>query len=284
MKPSKNARFGLPPPTSDSSCRASTRAGVSETIWRPEERSRLTRSRSARKSDACWYRNRPSIQDRVKNHGRAWPAEGLDAGGHLVQHGAKRKKIRPGIDLFCARLFRRHVRDRAERRARNGDLIAGGSRTIHRCLASEFRQAEIQNLGLTFFRDENVRRLDVAVNDSSHMFSLERAGKLDSNVQNLAGPKRLGVNALLQGLAIEILHDDKWATIVLADVVNRADLRMIQRRGRARFNTKSFERLRVLRPLFRQELHRDGAAQTSVFGFVNHAHTARSQPFQDAIV
>ena len=47
-----------------------------------------------------------------------------------------------------------------------------------------FRQAEIENLGLAARGDENVRWLDVAVNDALRVRRIQRIGNLDGEVED----------------------------------------------------------------------------------------------------
>jgi hypothetical protein len=68
------------------------------------------------------------------------------------------------------------------------------------------------------------------------------------------------------------------------DVVERADVGMVQRRCGARFRAKPLENERFAADIVRQELQRDEAPQAAVFGFVNHAHAATAEFFHDAVV
>ena len=69
-----------------------------------------------------------------------------------------------------------------------------------------------------------------------------------------------------------------------ADVVDGADVGMIQSRGSARFALETLERLGVARQLVGQELQGDKAAEPRVFGLVNHAHPAAAQLLHNAVV
>ena len=84
--------------------------------------------------------------------------------------------------------------------------------------------------------------------------------------------------------ALQQLHRHEMAAGVLADVVDRADVRMIQGRGGAGLALEPFDRARIPRQLFGEEFQRDGTSQPRVFGLVDHAHAALAQLFQDAIV
>src|SRR5213594_2783034 len=122
------------------------------------------------------------------------------------------------------------------------------------------------------------------MNNSPGMGGVQRARQLDCDLQQVTGSDRLAIDEVLQGPPIEVLHNDKRTAVMLADIVNRANLRVIQSRGGARFNTKSFQRLRVACPFLGEELQRDSAAQANVFSLIDHTHAARSQAFQDAIM
>ena len=58
--------------------------------------------------------------------------------------------------------------------------------------------------------------------------------------------ERTAVDAVLQGHAFEKLHGDEGLAVVFADLVDGADVGMVQRRGGAGFALEALERLRVL--------------------------------------
>ena len=62
------------------------------------------------------------MQDGVKHHRRGVSRERLPRGGHLVKHGAKRKKISARVEFFPGRLLRRHVSHRPDRGAGAGEM------------------------------------------------------------------------------------------------------------------------------------------------------------------
>ena len=60
------------------------------------------------------------------------------------------------------------------------------------------RQAEIEDLCLTALRDEDVRRLDVAMNDLLLMRGVERIGSLNRQLEQVGHRERFTRNPVLQ--------------------------------------------------------------------------------------
>ena len=91
-------------------------------------------------------------------------------------------------------------------------------------------------------------------------------------------------DAVLQRHALEKLHGDERLAVLLADVVNGADVGMIQCRCRLRFALKTAEGLRIACHFVRQELQSDEAVQPCVLGFVDDAHAAATEFLDNAVV
>lgn len=83
---------------------------------------------------------------------------------------------------------------------------------------------------------------------------------------------------------LEQLHDDELLRAVRPDVIDGADVRMIQRGGRARFTAEPFERLGILDELWPKEFQRDPAAETEVLGGVYDAHPACAKLVADPVM
>src|SRR6516162_3713617 len=81
-------------------------------------------------------------------------------------------------------------------------------------------------------------------------------------------------NPLTQGLPFQKLHGNEGLALVLTDIVNRANVGMIEGRGRLRFALETFESLAVLGQCLGQELERHKPVQPGVFRLVDHTHTA----------
>ena len=154
---------------------------------------RLELSRQSRIQFDRWHRI--LIQDGFEHDRGSSARKRLLAGRHLIQHHSERKEIGAMVQRLAARLLRRHIADGAHRRARSGELAfvegggligSGGCTCGTVCSLGHFRQTEIQNFYLSALRYENVRRLDVAVHDSTGMCGVEGVGDLNSQIEQLS--------------------------------------------------------------------------------------------------
>src|ERR1700733_3288616 len=89
---------------------------------------------------------------------------------------------------------------------------------------------------------------------------------------------------MLQSYAIEEFHGDEGAALVFANIVNGADVGMVESGGSLRLSLKSGEGLGIARYLLRKELQGNKTSQACVFRFVNHAHPAPAEFFDHAVV
>ena len=89
---------------------------------------------------------------------------------------------------------------------------------------------------------------------------------------------------MLQGQAIQKLHGDKGLAILLADVINGANIRVIQSGGSLGFHLKTGQGLRILGNRSGQELERDKTMQPRVLSLVHHAHPAAPSFLDNAVV
>ena len=76
----------------------------------------------------------------------------------------------------------------------------------------------------------------------------------------------------------------KALAFLLADVVDGADVGMVQGGGGLGFAPEAVQGLRVLGDIVGQEFERDEATERGVFGLVDHTHAAAAQLLDDAVV
>jgi hypothetical protein len=117
-------------------------------------------------------------------------------------------------------------------------------------------------------------RLDVGVNDAFDVGGIQRVRNFNGKCEQCVIVQRPAGNHGLYGHAVHKLHCDERTTILLANVVNGADIRMVLGRSGSRFALESPWGLRISRHFVRQELQSDKAMKPGVFGLVNHTHPA----------
>src|ERR1700693_346261 len=106
------------------------------------------------------------------------------------------------------------------------------------------------------------------------MSGREGIGDFNANFENGINLDRAAVDAMLQGLAFEQLHDDERSIIVFADIVNGADIGMVQGGSGASFALKAFEGLRIGGRVFGKEFKGYAVVEAGIFGAIDHAHAA----------
>ena len=67
----------------------------------------------------------------------------------------------------------------------------------------ELCQAEVEDFGMAPLRDEDVAWLDVPVNDSLSVGSIQTIRNLNREIENFVGLKRLAEDALRQRLSLQ---------------------------------------------------------------------------------
>ena len=229
-----------------------------------------------------------------EDHAGTFAAEGELAGRHLVQHRSEREQVRARIQFLRPHLLRRHVGHRPYGSARGWSdaLPASPSFAPALRLAARFadrlrhlRQPEIQNLRVSALGDKDVRRLDVAVDDSRRVRGIQRVGNLDPQRQNGLGLHRPPADAVLQRHPVEILHHQEGLLAVLADLVNGADVGMVQtQRRRAPRGGSAPGLAGPCATSSGQELQSHEAAEFGVLGLVDHTHAAPAELLDDAVV
>src|SRR5271163_5173316 len=93
---------------------------------------------------------------------------------------------------------------------------------------SKFREAKVQDLHPPVFGDEQILRLEVAMDDSFFMSRGQPMRNLHGVVQSLAHRDRSAAQPLPQSLALKQLGDDVRRTFAGANIKHRQNVGMIQ--------------------------------------------------------
>jgi len=186
-------------------------------------------------------------------------------------------------------LLGRHIGDRAHGAARAGQVLLGHRHSgVHGDrfgLASVYLgQTKVENLGVAALGNKNVRRLNVTMNDALRVSGVERVRHLDPNLQNAIQIHGAIRDQVLQGRAVEKLHHDERLPVLLVNLVDGADVRMVQPGSGLGFPLEAAESLRVLGHILGQELEGNKAIQFDVFGLVDDAHATAAELLDNPVV
>src|SRR5579862_1189493 len=89
---------------------------------------------------------------------------------------------------------------------------------------------------------------------------------------------------MLQGHPIKKLHRNESAPVFFSDVVNRANVGMVQGRSRLRLSLETGKRLGIVGNAIGQKLQRYEPVQPRVVDLVNQTHTTTADLLQDVVV
>src|SRR5208282_2168730 len=151
-------------------------------------------------------------------------------------------------------------------------------------LQGDFSQPEIQNLRLTSTRDENVCGLDVPMDDTLRVSRIECVGDLDAHIKHRLDLHRLASNPVPERLPLQQFHCDEGSPICLVNLVDRANVRVIQRGRSLGFPLEAAESLCIVGEVIGKELQCDVATEFQVFRFVHHTHAPTADPAEDAVM
>jgi hypothetical protein len=144
---------------------------------------------------------------------------------------------------------------------------------------------EVDHINEVAQRDQDVRRLDVAVDEVVSVRGIQGLGDLADKVHSplrrdptvrFEHPEDIG--------AVHQAHVNEELAIDLAEVMNGNDVRIPQSRGDVRFTLESLDELLVTRQGCGQELECDIPVTVRVVRLINFAHSADTQQRFKAIV
>ena len=182
------------------------------------------------------------VEELIENDRRRVAGEGGPAGEHLVEDDTQRKQVGPCVELLAARLLGRHVGDGPHDRARRGDVHR---RRGVRCRRLGPGQTEVQQLGRAAIGDEDVRRLDVPMEDACAVRGVQAVGQLHAQIQRFVDRQRAAFQPFPERLAAEQFHHDEELAVVFAQVMHHANIGMIQSGCRPGFTPEAGKVIRV---------------------------------------
>jgi hypothetical protein len=112
---------------------------------------------------------------------------------------------------------------------------------------------------------------------------IERIGNLRTELQDLLKRQRTLLKALEESLAFDTLHDEKVHTVLLANVVERANVRMVETGDGFGFALEALLTYGIGRKMWRKNLDRYNALQPRIPCAIHLTHPARTDRLQDLI-
>lgn len=214
------------------------------------------------------------MENRIDDRRLVLPGERPRPRYHLVEHDSQRPDVAPAVDFFPRRLLRRHVRRGPERRV---GLREPG-------VPAQFRQAEIQYLGHAVVCHHDVGRLDVPVDDPLLVGFVQAFSDLDCERENVIDGERPLLDPVLESPALDKFHRDEGSAVVFIDLVDRADVGMVEGGRRPGFVYEAGLGVFIAREIGVEELEGDGPFELRVLGLVDHAHPALAELGEDLVV
>ena len=122
------------------------------------------------------------------------------------------------------------------------------------------------------------------MNDPSGVSRVQCVGDIDGEREKHFHFQRTPSDAVFQGRAVQKLHGDEGLAILLTDVINGANIRMIQSGGRLRLTLKPRQGLAIAGHFRRQEFEGHKTVQARVFGLVHYTHPTATELLDHAIM
>ena len=189
---------------------------------------------------------------------------------HLVGHHPQGIHIRGRPHGPSSHLLGRHVGRRAQHCPRASQPGA------RQCLG----HPKVRQGGMILWADQNVPRLDVAVDQAPGMGVVQGLGDL---VQNAYSPlhrqRPFPADDLGQGVPLQVLHGNEVVALQLTDVIDGDDVGVFETSSSPGFLEEALDKLLVPSEVRGQYLDGHQAVQYSVVGFEDHAHAAAADLF-----
>jgi hypothetical protein len=116
------------------------------------------------------------------------------------------------------------------------------------------------------------------------MCGVESVSDLDAQIEHQFDLQRLASDPVPKRLPFQQFHRDKGSPIGLVDLVDCADVRVVQGGRSLGFSLEAAESLRIVGKFVGKELKGDVATELQVFGFVDDAHAPAADLAEDAVM
>jgi hypothetical protein len=122
------------------------------------------------------------------------------------------------------------------------------------------------------------------MDDPGAMGMVERVADLDRDRERFVDWQcRRALESIGQGFAFEVFEDEVVTVAVTTDIVDGADVRIVERRNRARFVFEALSRLGIVGQRPNQHFDRDRPVEPRVARAVDLPHPARAKRRQNLV-
>jgi hypothetical protein len=195
-------------------------------------------------------------------------------GERVVEEAAEAVDVGARVDPLAADLLRRDEVERA-------DPVPGPRRAL-RDLA--LREAEVGEVDVVFGAEQDVGGLDVPVDEAGGVRGVERGADLGDDPRHARRGQWAGAaHERAQVVAGHVAHRDERDAVLLARVVDRDHVRVVDRRGDLRLAHETAPDRGVLHQRGRDDLQRDGPVERELHRPVDDAHPAPAGDRLDAM-
>ena len=223
-------------------------------------------------------RPRRLVQDRVRDRDGRAALERHPARHHLVHHDAEREEVAARVDGLAEQLLRRHVRQRSEshpfaRQLRLRSLGGGSGRQT-------LGEPEVEDLHFVSRRQNDVAALDVAVEDPRSVRLFQRRGDLPGDRDHLERRQRTLGEDRVERASLHELHYDEMPPGHFHEVIDRADVGMVQGGRGHRLAPEPLPPLDVPSELLGQQLDRHHPLEARVPSPIDLAESPRAEELE----
>ena len=145
-------------------------------------------------------------------------------------------------------------------------------------------EAEVEHFDEVTAAQHNVPGLQVTVKDACAVCRAERVGNMRPDIDHAVDWETAGSNRLAQGQPVDALDRDVAEVGDSADVVDRHDVRVVERRRRFGFRDEPTHPIAIVRAMRQQNLEGDEAVQPLIASAIDDAHPAFAELVDDEVV
>ena len=223
---------------------------------------------------------------RSRQVARSSAVEGRHARQDVVEHRAQAEDVGALVEPIprAHRLLGRHERRRPARPAAHVEVGVAGNHqgrhlARHGARRSHDRKAPVDQVDLPEGADQDVPRLDVAVEDAAAVGESDRLADLEKSGHHLA--ERLGETGLPPGarapvgqrVPLDPFHGEVTVPLAVdADLVHGRDVGVIELRGDLRLADEPLDLARPGRQIGGQDLHGGDSQQPEIADGVDRSH------------